>query len=99
MGLRRERIAKAEAETFLNSAQSLPIRLEDPEPYGALFQLADRHGLTIYDAAFLDMATRKGLPLATLDTALVRAAGRCNSPALGQTAKTLSKQPSSLQTR
>jgi predicted nucleic acid-binding protein len=76
MGLRRKRITKAEAETFLISAQSLPIRLEDPESYGALFQLADRHGLTVYDAASLDTALRKGLPLATLDTALVRAAGR-----------------------
>jgi predicted nucleic acid-binding protein len=76
MGLRRKRITKTEAETFLNPAQSLPIRLEDPESYDTLFQLADRHGLTVYDAAYLDMAIRKGLPLATLDTALAHAAGR-----------------------
>lgn len=76
MGLRRKRITKTEAETFLDSVQILPIRLEDPESYGALFELANSEGLTVYDAAYLDMAMRKGLPLATLDTALVRAAGR-----------------------
>ena len=42
IGLRRKRITKTEAETFLNSIQDLPIHMEDPESYGALFQLADK---------------------------------------------------------
>ena len=40
-----------------------------------MFRLADRHGLTVYDAAYLDLALREGLPLASLDNALCKAAG------------------------
>jgi predicted nucleic acid-binding protein len=37
-------------------------------------QLADRHELSIYDAAYLELALRRNLPLATLDADLRRAA-------------------------
>jgi predicted nucleic acid-binding protein len=40
----------------------------------ALMQLARRHRLTVYDAAFLELALRKGYPLATLDPELTVAA-------------------------
>lgn len=76
MGFRRKRITKAEAEGFLDSLQGLPIRLIDPVSYGEVFQLADRHGLTVYDAAYLDLAVRESLPIATLDSALIRAAAQ-----------------------
>jgi predicted nucleic acid-binding protein len=46
--------------------------------YDGIFRLADRHGLTVYDAAYLDLGLRKSLPLASLDDALVRAAERLN---------------------
>lgn len=36
--------------------------------------LADRHNLTVYDAAYLELAMRRALPLATLDTRLADAA-------------------------
>jgi len=36
--------------------------------------LAAQHGLTTYDAAYLELAIRRGLPLATLDVSLARAA-------------------------
>jgi predicted nucleic acid-binding protein len=36
--------------------------------------LAKLRGLTIYDAAYLELAVRKGLPLATLDRVLLKAA-------------------------
>lgn len=52
---------------FLESIRGLPIRLADPVSYDGLFSLADRHGLTVYDAAYLDLAIREGLPLASLD--------------------------------
>jgi predicted nucleic acid-binding protein len=82
MGLRRKRITTTEADSFLNSFQNLLIHLEDPESCNALFQLADSHSLTVYDAAYLDLAIRKHLPLATLDTALIREAGRVGIPIL-----------------
>ena len=37
-------------------------------------QLAERHGLSSYDASYLELAQRKALPLATLDDALRRTA-------------------------
>jgi len=49
--------------------------LADPVSYDVVFGLADRHGLTVYDAAYLDLALREGLPLASLDKALCKAAG------------------------
>lgn len=75
MGLRRQRIDKADADAFLQLFSSLPIQITDPPSYSAIFALAQRHGLTVYDAAYLDLAMREGLPIASLDKNLVRAAG------------------------
>jgi predicted nucleic acid-binding protein len=75
MGLRRKRITHADAQDFFESIKGLPIRLSDPVSYDGVFRLADRYGLTVYDAAYLDLALREGLPLASLDNALCRAAG------------------------
>jgi predicted nucleic acid-binding protein len=46
-------------------------------------QLADRHHLTIYDAAYLELARRLSLPLATLDRDLRAAAEALGVPLLG----------------
>ena len=80
MGMRRKRITRADAEIFLDSLKDLPIRLTDPLSYGDVFTLADRHGLTVYDAAYLDIALREGLPLASLDKELIRAASTESVP-------------------
>ena len=45
--------------------------------------MADRFGLTIYDAAYLELANRRGLPLATLDGELRAAAAVIDVPLLG----------------
>jgi predicted nucleic acid-binding protein len=42
--------------------------------FGATLRLCDRHALTMYDAAYLELARRLDLPLASLDGDLVRAA-------------------------
>jgi predicted nucleic acid-binding protein len=42
--------------------------------FDATWRLAERHGLTIYDAAYLELAQRRELPLATHDKALMTAA-------------------------
>jgi predicted nucleic acid-binding protein len=80
MGLRRKRITKVQAEDFLDSLQSLPILLTGPVSYEGVFQLADSRGLTVYDAAYLDLAVREQLPLASLDDALLRAAAQSGLP-------------------
>lgn len=78
MGMRRKRITHADALEFLESIKALPIRLADPVSYDSLFSLADRHGLSVYDAAYLDLAIREDLPLASLDNALCKAALNSN---------------------
>ena len=49
----------------------------------AQFRLARRHGLTAYDASYLELAIRAQLPLATLDRRLGQAAAAENVPLLG----------------
>ena len=74
MGVRRKRLAKSDAQEFLRSIEALHIRLLDPPSYEPIFSLAERYGLTFYDAAYLDLALRKSQPLASLDSELCRAA-------------------------
>jgi predicted nucleic acid-binding protein len=74
MGIRRGRITKPDGEQFLLSLNELNVRLTEPESYDDVFSLAQQHGLTVYDAAYLDLAIQERLPLASLDRQLVRAA-------------------------
>jgi predicted nucleic acid-binding protein len=75
-GLRRRRISDADARAFLRFATQLRVTLVDRPSYDEVFVLAERHNLTVYDAAYLDLAMRERLPLATLDKALIRAASQ-----------------------
>ncbi|MCM2255333.1 MAG: type II toxin-antitoxin system VapC family toxin [Vicinamibacteria bacterium] len=72
---RRKRIAPALADRVLGILSGLPIEVEASlrAPGGAV-QLARAHGLTVYDATYLETAIRRALPLATLDRELQRAA-------------------------
>jgi predicted nucleic acid-binding protein len=45
--------------------------------FGEVLALAREQGLSVYDAAYLDLAMRLGLPLATQGKALREAAARC----------------------
>jgi predicted nucleic acid-binding protein len=74
MGLRRGRISKPDSEQFLASLNELNVRLSEPASYDNVFSLAQERGLTVYDAAYLSIAMQEGLPLASLDRQLVRAA-------------------------
>ena len=51
---------------------------EGPRPaFGRFLDLADEHGLTVYDATYLELAIRRKSPLASRDSALNKAARRC----------------------
>ena len=74
---RRRRITPEKLGTFLQRLRNLPIQVERRETLWicqATIALARKHRLTAYDAAYLDLASRDGLPLATLDQALRNAA-------------------------
>src|SRR5687768_3429093 len=74
IGLRRGRISSTHAQEFLASLNVMPVRLVDPASFGPVFALAERYGLTVYDAAYVDLALREALPLATLDVRMRTAA-------------------------
>ncbi|MFY9647535.1 MAG: type II toxin-antitoxin system VapC family toxin [Terriglobales bacterium] len=75
-GEKRKRISKELMRGFLNDLATLPIVLEQSPAvtvFDRIQRLSREHGLTAYDAAYLDLALDRGLPLATLDEALARA--------------------------
>ena len=71
---RRQRITPAQTAAALNLVQELPLRVESQVDSDTTLQLARAHKLTIYDAAYLELAVRRHLPLVTLDVALAEAA-------------------------
>ena len=86
MGVRRGRHDAAFRDATLADLALLPIRVDpetDRHAWGATARLAARHGLTLYDAAYLELARRLDLPLATLDHALRDAASAEGVPLLG----------------
>lgn len=68
---------EAQSEAFLEMLSSIPIRADNATFARALadtLQLARRHRLSSYDASYLELSLRGGLPLATLDADLAKAA-------------------------
>ncbi len=86
MGVRRGRHdADFRDSTFADLAL-MPIHLDpetDQQAWGATARLAERHRLTLYDSAYLELALRRGLPLATLDHELRTAAAAEKAQLLG----------------
>ncbi|MBT3534462.1 MAG: type II toxin-antitoxin system VapC family toxin [Rhodospirillaceae bacterium] len=74
---KRGRITAAQISTRLELLSSLPIDTDTetgPRAFREILTLARAQTLTTYDAAYLELAIRRGIPLATQDKALVRAA-------------------------
>jgi len=77
MGERRQRSTEAQAARWLTYLAYLPISVDDgtnDRAWGEVLSLARAHRLSAYDAACLELALRRGLPLATLDGKLKAAA-------------------------
>ena len=71
---RRQRIPASHGRAALQKIDEIP-RIEDLSPVSDdVLSLARRHGLTVYDAAYLELALRRAASLATLDTKLSSAA-------------------------
>ena len=78
MSTRRGRHDADFRDATLADLAQLPIQVDgetDSHAWTETLGLAERHKLTLYDAAYLELALRRGLPLATLDRDLRRAAG------------------------
>jgi len=83
LGVRRGRVAEHEMTAFFQSLAETPVTLAELPNDAAVFALAQSHRLSFYDAAYLELAIRERVPLATLDQALSRAATAEGVPLIG----------------
>ena len=77
VGERRKRCSQADTTAWLSFLSGLPIVVDsatEARAWTDTLSLARQHGLTAYDAAYLELALRESLPLATLDAKLEAAA-------------------------
>lgn len=86
VGERRKRSTQANSVTWLGFLSSLPIAVDEEtklHAFGNTANLAREHNLSAYDAAYLELAIRRGLPLATLDEKLKTVAQTVGVPLYG----------------
>ena len=86
MAVRRKRIDAAYRDASLGELALMPITVDDETnsyAWTTTLRLAERFSLTLYDAAYLELAQRRSLPLATLDRNLRAAAPALNIQLLG----------------
>ena len=67
---RRGRLDAADTDAILADILQMPFALDRDHDDHTLVALARQHGLTAYDSAYLEVALRRGLPLASLDRRL-----------------------------
>ena len=82
-GERRGRATFQQSVRFQALMYDLPILIVPNAEPDAIMSLARRHNLSFYDAAYLELAQRENIPLATLDQALARAAATEGVPLIG----------------
>jgi predicted nucleic acid-binding protein len=71
---RRRRISERDTATFLRALSTMNIEVNHVPAERATLMLARSHRLSVYDASYLELAMRLGLPLASLDRKLAAAA-------------------------
>ncbi len=79
----RDRLSREGAEEFGELLSALPITVEPSDPrrvFGRVRSLALRHQLAVEESAYLEVAVREGLPLATVEHRLAMAADRAGVP-------------------
>ena len=84
----RGSLTAPKASELIAELRSLDIRADEQDAeniFGDVYRLAIAHRLTSYDAAYLELALRRDLPLATLDDDLIRASAAIGVPRIGTT--------------
>jgi len=77
MAERRKRSSEADTTQWISSFAALPIEVDSraaPDYFLSVVPLARAHGLTSYDASYLEVAMRRNLPFSTMDERLRSAA-------------------------
>jgi predicted nucleic acid-binding protein len=86
VAVRRGRISIAYRDASLADLMQMQIETDsetNTQAWSATLRLAETQELTLYDAAYLELAQRRRLPLATLDRELRRAADKVGVAVLG----------------
>jgi len=81
---RRERLTESDTATFLHGLARLRVSVDRSPEEPDVLALARYRGVTVYDAAYLELARCEGAPLATLDAALATAARAERAPLLSE---------------
>ena len=84
---RKKRLSEADSTRFIALLFELPIMIEQEPPermMREILALAREHQISTYDASYLDLAMRKGLPIATLDNGLIASAKRSQVPIMAE---------------
>ncbi|MGS2716682.1 type II toxin-antitoxin system VapC family toxin [Eionea flava] len=80
---RRGETSIGEVERFIGQLENLPLHV-DPhtanQSFSRIMALARAYKLSSYDASYLELAMREGLPIATLDKELTKAAKKAGVP-------------------
>lgn len=80
---KKKRLSEVQASSFIDALAVLPIVIDSSSSSRAMhtiFVLAEQSNLTIYDAAYLELALREKIPLMTLDQDLIHAAKKLHIP-------------------
>lgn len=83
---KREWLTAEQMHEFLDLVAQLPLTVDSQtakQAISATILLAKEHNLSAYDAAYLELALRQQVPLATLDVDLRKAANKINVPIFG----------------
>ena len=83
VGERRKRITEVKVLQFLAEVRTMPIVVDEqtaPRAWRETLALARTNQISVYDATYLELASRRGLPLATLDAKLKTAAAAVGVP-------------------
>lgn len=71
---KRGRLSSEEVKERLDALKALPVTTDEDSDLQSAFNMARAHGLSLYDALYLELAKRENAELATLDEPLARAA-------------------------
>ena len=84
---RKKRVTELQTARLIDALASLPIVVDQTTAAKAMhsiFLLAKKTDLTVYDAAYLELAIREEIPLATLDAQLIKACKKMGVPAFSR---------------
>ena len=85
MAQRRHRLTAMQRKAAMEKLTAMQFTVDEEgsrNAFGKTSELAEKYGLTIYDATYLELASRRSLPLASRDEALRNAAKQCGLKAL-----------------